>query len=245
MRPRYVPSPMEEHTGKHARATYRLRLWLTRIALERRYDAPPEFSHHPDPREEGITIRLWGARMGSIPTPRSYIPSPYGVLGRILRPSEVSASDVFLDLGCGTGRMLIHAADRYPFRRVIGIDLVPRLVEIARETLERNRDRLRCRDWELVVEDAVHYAVPDDVTVAYLYDPFRGGMFDAVISNLIESYDRNPRRLRIIYFSPKEHERLMDTGRVRFVRFGRRMLRRWEAADYLTMYEIVPASQRP
>jgi SAM-dependent methyltransferase len=203
------------------RAAHRLRRWATRVALERRYDVPTEFSRQPDV---------------------STVPSPHGILGRILRPADVSADDVFIDLGCGVGHMLLYAADHFPFRRVIGVEIVPGLVKIAKETLERNRDRLRCRDWELVAEDALHYAVPDDVTVAYLYDPFRGEHFDTLISNLIASYDRNPRRFRIIYYAPREHRRLMGTERVRLVGFGRRMVRRWKAAEYLPMYEIVPAA---
>ena len=122
---------------------------------------------------------------------------------------------------------MLEAARRYRFRRVIGVDFVPRLTDLARETVDRNRDRLKCRDIELVTQDVVDYEVPDDVTVTYLYDPFRGQVFDAVIAKLIASVDRNPRRLRLIYAVPEEAQRLEATGRVRLVRRGRRMVRRW------------------
>jgi SAM-dependent methyltransferase len=214
---------------------FRARLLLTRLILERRYDAPPEFTSQLQPEQLGLSMDLWDDDR------RMYIPSPHGLLARILRPRDVSPEDVFIDFGCGTGRVVLEAARRYPFRRVIGVDFVPRLTDIARETVDRNRDRLRCRDVELVTQDVFDYEVPDDATVAYLFDPFRGRVFDTVIAKLIASVDRNPRRLRLIYVLPREIRRLEATGRVRLVRHGRRMVRRWLRADYLALYEILPA----
>jgi methylase of polypeptide subunit release factors len=72
-----------------------------------------------------------------------HIPSPWGVLGRILRRGEVTGKDVFLDFGCGMGPVLIEAAARYDFRRVIGIDVVPEFTAVAEDTIARARDRLR------------------------------------------------------------------------------------------------------
>ena len=53
---------------------------------------------------------------------------------RILRRGEVTRDDVFIDIGCGMGPVLVEAAARYDFRRVIGIDVVPEFTEVARET---------------------------------------------------------------------------------------------------------------
>lgn len=56
------------------------------------------------------------------------------------------------------------------------------------------------------------------MTVAYLNNPFRGELFDAVVEKLLASYDRRPRSLRLIYKTPLEEARLLGTGRVRLVR---------------------------
>ena len=53
------------------------------------------------------------------------------------------------------------------------------------------------------------YEVPDDVTVAFFDNPFVGRIFATVVDRLIASVDQAPRRLRIIYFNPVEHERVM------------------------------------
>jgi SAM-dependent methyltransferase len=170
-----------------------------------------------------------------------HIPSPWGVLGRILRRGEITREDVFIDIGCGMGPVLVEAAARYDFGRVIGIDLVPEFTEVARDTIARARRRLRCQDVQVVAGDAIGYRMPDDVTVIFMADPFRGPLFDAVVAKLITSVDRHPRRLRIIYSMPIEGGRLERTGRARLVRYGRRAGRPWATAPDLAMYEILPS----
>jgi SAM-dependent methyltransferase len=169
-----------------------------------------------------------------------HIPSPWGVMRRILRRGEVTRDDVFIDIGCGMGPVVVEAAARYDFRRVIGIDVVPEFTEVARETIARGRKRLRCQEIEIVTGDVIEYELPDDVTVVYMADPFRGQIFDAVIANLIASIERNPRRLRLIYSNPVEAGRLERTGRAHLVRYGRQRNRPWIRAPELAMYEIDP-----
>jgi SAM-dependent methyltransferase len=171
-----------------------------------------------------------------------HIPSPWGVLGRILRAGEIASDEVFIDIGCGMGPVLVEAAARYPFRRVIGIDVVPQFTEVARQMIARGRQRLRCRAIEITTADVLEYDIPDDVTVAFMADPFRGRLFDAVIAKLIASVDRNPRRLRIIYSWPVEGGRLERSGQARLVRYGHRWGRPWTTTPELAMYEIEPSS---
>ena len=207
---------------------------LERAAIRHRYDAPTETQEWFDGEALGVSKDTWSGDR------RYYAASPWRVLRQILDPDEVSSDDVFIDFGCGTGRVLLEAADRYPFKRVIGIDFVPKLVEIARDLIARNRDRFGPTEVEIIEADALEYDVPDDVTVVYMYDPFRGQIFEAVAEKLIASVDRNPRRLRLIYFFRSQAEALKQSGRIRFVRYGRRAIRRWQEATYLAMYEITP-----
>src|SRR5215217_5076189 len=79
-----------------------------------------------------------------------HIPSSWGVLRRILRAGEITKDDVFLDIGCGMGVVLVEAAARYPFRRVIGLDVVPQFTEIAKAMIARGRQRLRCRAIDII-----------------------------------------------------------------------------------------------
>lgn len=171
-----------------------------------------------------------------------YRPSRWLTLPRILPRREVTSDDVFVDLGSGKGRVVFQAARLYPFERVIGVELVSQLSEIARGNIDRNRHRLACRDVELITSDALDYDVPDDVTVAYFGNPFVGDIFTAVIGKLLASVDRRPRHLRIVYSAPIEHRFLMQTGRMRVVRRlrGGRPGRDWSRTNATYLYEALP-----
>ena len=142
-----------------------------------------------------------------------YQPSGLRMLGQALRKIDVCESDVFLDLGSGKGRIVLQAA-RYPFRRVLGVEISPQLHRIAERNLQRRRKRLRCGEVVLVNSAAETYDIPDDVSVVYMFNPFCGTPFAKVVRALVDSHDRNPRPLRIIYHHAQEEDVLLATGRV-------------------------------
>ena len=94
--------------------------------------------------------------------------------------------------------------------------------------------------------DALDYNVPDDVTVAFFYNPFGGATFAAVIDKLIASVDRNPRTVRVIYANPVEEQMLLGTGRVRLLKscWGMRPTREWSRSNSIRLYAIDPAPTR-
>jgi SAM-dependent methyltransferase len=147
-----------------------------------------------------------------------YTPSPWRELRRALPPSQVAPDDVFVDIGCGKGRILVLAATTYDCSRVMGVELSEELASTARANLEGVRGRLRTDRVEVVVADAAEWTVPDDVTIVYLYNPFRHELFGAAIDRVLESLDRRPRRLRVVYRHATEHDQLLATGRARLVR---------------------------
>jgi SAM-dependent methyltransferase len=149
-----------------------------------------------------------------------YKASPRFYLRRGLSGFRVRSDDVFVDLGSGKGRVVLLAA-RYPFARVIGVEISERLNEIARANIERRRSRLRCQDVEIIAADLAEYELPDDVTVAYVSNPVDGPLFDAMLANVIASLDRRPRPLRLIYHMPKEHDRVMASGRFALKKLSR------------------------
>jgi lipid II:glycine glycyltransferase (peptidoglycan interpeptide bridge formation enzyme) len=174
--------------------------------------------------------------------PRSVSYQPAGVtrLRRILPPREVSGDDVFIDFGSGKGRAVLQAALHYPFRRIYGVELSELVFEIALRNLDMCRDRLRCRDVRLIRADAATFDIPDDVTVAHFFNPFVGNLFETVIRRLLESVDRHPRRLRIVYGNPVEEAALMRTGRVWPVRtlHGWRPGKEWARSNSFRLYEV-------
>jgi hypothetical protein len=146
-----------------------------------------------------------------------YLPSGWLDLRRALPRRSVRPTDVFVDFGSGKGRIVCEAA-KYPFARVIGVEISAKLNEVARRNIQQNRRKLACRDIELVTSDASEFEVPDDVTVAYFFHPFGGETFKAVLANIVESLDRNPRRLTLIYQLPLDENLILETGRFELAR---------------------------
>lgn len=141
-----------------------------------------------------------------------YQASGWSFLRRALRRCEIRPTDVFVDFGSGKGRVLWQAA-HYPFARVVGIEISPQLNEVAARNIEPNLHRLTCRDIELITADATEAEIPDDMTFAYLYSPFEGETFRCVLRRIIESLDRAPRRLTVIYANPVMDAEVRSSGR--------------------------------
>ena len=139
-------------------------------------------------------------------------PSDWLGLQRVLASLQISPDDVFVDYGSGLGRALLVAA-AFPFARVVGLEISGELTRRARENIDRWRRRVKARDVELVVTDAVEWDVAPDVTIAYFYCPFTAEVFDAAVERLLASVDEHPRPLRLVYNYPVEHSRLIRTGR--------------------------------
>jgi len=188
------------------------------------------------PPEAGGIVRLTDLGLAA-PGRMSYAPATWGVLERVLKRSEIGDGDAFIDLGSGMGRTLLQAA-RFPFRRVIGIDVVDEFNDIARATLERNRRRLVCKEYEVLTADLASYEIPGDITVVFLFDPVEGDLFDAVVDQLLATLTRNPRLLRVIYVTPRFGDRLVKTGRARLTRRSERGRRYWQSGELIHLYEM-------
>lgn len=56
---------------------------------------------------------------------------------------ELEPDSVIVDVGCGAGAALRHAAPRVPQGTLIGVEIIPRMLEIARERAASHKDRSR------------------------------------------------------------------------------------------------------
>src|SRR5438270_201747 len=139
-------------------------------------------------------------------------PSEWIPVRRAFRRLDVRPDDVCVDFGSGLGRALLVAAE-FPFARVIGVELSEQMNDVARRNVERNRGRFRARSVEIVTADALGYEIPDDLSVAYMYCPFYGAVFEGVLEGLVASVDRRARPLRLVYTYPAEPRRLSSSPR--------------------------------
>ena len=119
----------------------------------------------------------------------------------VLRGLKVTKQDAFIDYGCGKGQVLALAA-RFPFGRVIGLDLSADMVAVAERNAVRLRPRMHCDTLELVHMNALDYDLPDDITVCYFYMTFPTPVFEQVIARIAASAVRHPRKIHILYLRP-------------------------------------------
>jgi hypothetical protein len=108
----------------------------------------------------------------------------------------------FIDLGSGKGRTLLMAS-AYPFRRIIGAELLPSLNQIAQENLSKYQsDTQKCFSVESICADATEFALPLEPTVLFLFNPFPEAELKRVIANLERSLRRHPRVVYVAYHNP-------------------------------------------
>jgi hypothetical protein len=108
----------------------------------------------------------------------------------------------FIDIGSGKGRALLMAAD-YPFRRILGIELLPELHSVAKANISKYKsDSQQCFVIDCLLGDAREFAFPPDPTVLYLFNPLPESGLVMLISHLKQSLQEHPRRVFVLYHNP-------------------------------------------
>ncbi len=121
----------------------------------------------------------------------------------------------FIDLGSGKGRTLLMASD-YPFRRILGVELLPSLNQIAQQNLAQyHSDSQRCFAMESVCADATTFTLPDDALVIFLFNPFPESGLLRSLANLEQSLDAHPRLVYVIYHNPQLETVVNNIGRLK------------------------------
>jgi hypothetical protein len=116
------------------------------------------------------------------------------------------AEFTFIDLGSGKGRTLLMASD-YPFRRIIGVELLPELHSIAKKNLlQYQSERQKCFQLETLADDARRFVFPNEPIVLYLFNPLPVAGLAQMIANLELSLQVNPRKIFVLYHNPLHEE---------------------------------------
>ncbi len=66
-----------------------------------------------------------------------FVPTPQTVVDRMLELAQVTKDDVVYDLGCGDGRIVVTAAQKYGCR-AYGYDVDPRRIKESQENVDKN-----------------------------------------------------------------------------------------------------------
>jgi hypothetical protein len=142
-----------------------------------------------------------------------YRPSPCALFEWSLAAIDYDLSRLtFVDYGAGKGRVLLLASE-HPFAAVAGVEFAEELHDDAVMNIRQYpRSRMKCREVEVMLDDAAAVGPPDGETVFYFFNPFSREMFAEVLSGIIFSYRRKPRRLYLILIDPVATDLVEESG---------------------------------
>jgi trans-aconitate methyltransferase len=66
-----------------------------------------------------------------------YVPSPNEVVDEMLKLAGVKSGDVVYDLGCGDGRIVVTAVQKYGAARGVGVDIDPQRIKESEENAKK------------------------------------------------------------------------------------------------------------
>ncbi len=134
-----------------------------------------------------------------------YEPTTYSVLERLTESGLIGADDHLIDYGSGKGRVPIYMNHKIGCR-VTGVECMEKFCQDALHNLEKYKDGEADAGTNIgfVCARAQDYPVPDDVTSAFFFNPFSVSIMRSVLDRLLESYDRNPRYIRMFFYYPSD-----------------------------------------
>ncbi|MFK5956506.1 MAG: class I SAM-dependent methyltransferase [Planctomycetota bacterium] len=161
-----------------------------------------------------------------------YEATPYLLLEDILCYLNLGKNDVFLDLGCGKGRVTCMAA-RTKVGRVVGLEQDDGFLELARRNLAAVADVRSKVDFHHGLAQDFDF---DSTTVVFLFNPFGADTLQEVLELLQQSLLRIPRKLRLVYANPVHEQVLHDCAWLSNVET-------WPSSAYAE-FEIQPPNPR-
>jgi|SRR5882762_1318535 len=195
----------------------------------RRYgDVEYDWNHHVD--TTSATVGWRDRLLGIFHSP--YQPTEPALFHEMLQALRKDFADcTFVDLGSGKGRTVLMASD-YPFRKIVGVELLPALHRVAQENLQKYAStRQRCFALEARWGDAREFEFPAEPTVVYLFNPLPEAGLSVVVGNLERSLVEHPRKVFVLYHNPLlEH-----------VLAASRVLKRTGGTHQYSMYESAEA----
>ena len=136
----------------------------------------------------------------------SYVPTPYKDMEKMFAGLDLGPDDVFVDLGCGKGRVIFSVAAKR-LKKVIGVEARRDMFEIA----SRNLKGLKIKNTpvEIVHADAASFDMREG-TVFFMFQPFGKRTRSKVMGNIKDSLGHNPRKVRIVCYGGPDSDALED-----------------------------------
>jgi len=126
-----------------------------------------------------------------------YQPTRFNQLQEMVNCLDLKKEDVFVDFGCGKGRVVCFMAMQ-EIRKVIGIELRRELVEQAIKNAKELNPGIPV---EIIQGDSATF-YSEEGTIYYMFNPFGQDTVKCVLNNISDSLKDNPRQIKIVYNNP-------------------------------------------
>jgi SAM-dependent methyltransferase len=153
-----------------------------------------DYIHGIDAHQFMDSAKLLGAHP-SAPFANFYQPVRAIPFHKLMRTLNLPVSSNFTDIGAGTGKSLI-LANKYPFKKLIGIEIVPELCERATVNLKK---KLSAEKFQIICDDALNYKFNSDDQFFFLNDPFSEEVFRPWIKLLLNHQKQIQSPVTLIY----------------------------------------------
>lgn len=159
----------------------------------------------------GLNTSAWLKKTDFKEQPKNF---EFGVRYRASATSEIceslktatkilNAADCgYYDLGCGKGKTIFIAVDRYPFQEYVGIDYYAPFLDIAKGNLKKQHND----NVKLLLQDMSEFKDYHKESIIFLYNPAGETIIDAVRSNIENACDK----AIVIYNKPVHEDLLKD-----------------------------------
>jgi len=159
-----------------------------------------------------------GTRLREIFSGRQYMPTEPELFRAVIGELDVPYDQfTFIDLGSGKGRALLLASE-FPFRRILGVELLPELHAIAQENVRTYQKGAQQARIELWCGDARQFRFPPEPLVVFLFDPFPEHVLEQVLAALEQSVREISRPVWVVYQNPISEHVLSNSRWLRRVR---------------------------
>ncbi|MBP5384233.1 MAG: SAM-dependent methyltransferase [Lachnospiraceae bacterium] len=132
-----------------------------------------------------------------------YEPTSYSVLERLAQEGWISKEDHLIDYGSGLGRVPIYLADRIGCRTT-GVEMAVKYHEQALLNLEAYLGEHENHLIGFCNKKAQEYILPDTANRLFFFNPFHLKTFKLVMRNVLDSYRKNPRNIRMFFYYPQD-----------------------------------------
>jgi predicted RNA methylase len=131
---------------------------------------------------------------------------------RRTRPVAAIGDTTFIDVGAGMGRAVLLASE-LGFQRVLGVELHPALVRIAKRNLVRwRRDGQAMCPARVVEADALELEWPAGPTVLFLFNPFGAVAMRRLLPALARAFAGRTGELDILYVNNEQEAAIQAKG---------------------------------